>query len=256
MGSRFYPLLYLLTRVNGSRDLVSGVELKASLLGKQSRLEVHHVFPKAQLYKEGMSKGEVNAIANFCFLTAESNKVVTDRLPEEYFRAMEAENPGVLASQWIPADPRLWKLGAYRDFLEERRRLLASAANAFLSSLHELPPEVAAPAAARAPEVPGGFEPGGDQEVKIEQAREWMREQGLPEGLVLYELADGTGTPVAILDVAWPEGVQPGLTEPVTLLLEEAPEVLAVASAAGYRCLRSFSQLKKYVRTIAREEAA
>jgi hypothetical protein len=58
---RFYPLLYLLTRVSGARDLVSGVELKASLLGKQSRLEVHHVFPKAQLYKLGMRKGEVNA---------------------------------------------------------------------------------------------------------------------------------------------------------------------------------------------------
>ncbi|MGY8690884.1 MAG: hypothetical protein ACKVHP_24495, partial [Verrucomicrobiales bacterium] len=57
-GARFYPVLYLLTRMGEARDWGSGLPLKASLLGKMSRLEVHHIFPKAQLYKHGRSKPE------------------------------------------------------------------------------------------------------------------------------------------------------------------------------------------------------
>jgi hypothetical protein len=45
-GSRFYPLLYLLTRVGGARDLGSGLPLKAQLLGHLSALQVHHIFPR------------------------------------------------------------------------------------------------------------------------------------------------------------------------------------------------------------------
>jgi hypothetical protein len=51
LGARFYPVLYLLTRMGESRDWGSGLPLKSNLLGKMSRLEVHHIFPKAQLYK-------------------------------------------------------------------------------------------------------------------------------------------------------------------------------------------------------------
>ena len=51
LGARFYPVLYLLTRMGAARDWGTGLPLKASLLGKMSRLEVHHIFPKAQLYK-------------------------------------------------------------------------------------------------------------------------------------------------------------------------------------------------------------
>lgn len=69
LGARFYPVLYLLTRMGGSRDWGTGLPLKASLLGKMSRLEVHHIFPKAQLYKRKHPRPEVNALANFCFLT-------------------------------------------------------------------------------------------------------------------------------------------------------------------------------------------
>jgi hypothetical protein len=40
LGARFYPVLYLLTRMGESRDWGTGLPLKASLLGKMSRLEV------------------------------------------------------------------------------------------------------------------------------------------------------------------------------------------------------------------------
>ncbi len=71
LGARFYPVLYLLTRMGGARDWGTGLPLKANLLGKMSRLEVHHIFPKAQLYKHRYKRPEVNALGNFCFLTKE-----------------------------------------------------------------------------------------------------------------------------------------------------------------------------------------
>ena len=49
----------------------------------------------------------MNALANFCFLTKETNLNISDRLPEDYFPEVEAAQPGALASQWIPVDPAL-----------------------------------------------------------------------------------------------------------------------------------------------------
>ncbi len=67
---------------------------------------MHHIFPKAQLYKQkpAYKRPEVNAIANFCFLTKETNLEISDKKPEEYFAKYEAKHSGVLASQWIPMD--------------------------------------------------------------------------------------------------------------------------------------------------------
>ena len=52
-GSRFYPLLYLLTRVHGARDFGSGLPLHSHLLGHLASLQIHHIFPKAVLYEAG-----------------------------------------------------------------------------------------------------------------------------------------------------------------------------------------------------------
>jgi hypothetical protein len=73
LGARFYPVLYMLTRMGEARDWGTGLPLKASLLGKMSRLEVHHIFPKSQLYKRKHRRADVNALANFCFLTKDTN---------------------------------------------------------------------------------------------------------------------------------------------------------------------------------------
>jgi hypothetical protein len=73
LGARFYPVLYMLTRMGEARDWGTGLPLKASLLGKMSRLEVHHIFPKAQLYKLKHRRPDVNALGNFCFLTKDTN---------------------------------------------------------------------------------------------------------------------------------------------------------------------------------------
>jgi hypothetical protein len=83
------------------------VELSGHLLGKLSRLQIHHIFPKALLYKHGYSRAEVNAIANFTFLTQETNLLVSDRDPADYLDEFIGKNPGAIESHWIPMDQDL-----------------------------------------------------------------------------------------------------------------------------------------------------
>ena len=143
LGARFYPVLYMLTRMGESRDWGNGLPLRANLLGKMNRLEVHHIFPKARLYKCGHGRPQVNALANYCFLTKGSNLSILDRLPEEYFAEIEERYPGALASQWIPDDHNLWKIENYSDFLAARRELLAREANHWFAQLLHGDTEVA-----------------------------------------------------------------------------------------------------------------
>ena len=71
---------------------------------------------------------------------------------------------------------------------------------------------------------------------------------GLPEGELEYELADEHGKQLAILDLAWPDGVQAGLTQAVAVLIDEGDDVEDAASLAGFRCFSSVSAFRKYVR--------
>ena len=56
-----------------------------------------------------------------------------------------------------------------------------------------------------------------------------------------------TGEQRAVFDLAWPNGVQEELSQPVVVLLDEGREVIAIASQAGYRCFVSVSDFKVYV---------
>ena len=135
VSARFYAVLYMLTRMGKALDLVEGIPLTKHHLGKMTQLEKHHIFPKALLKKFKFSDSDINAIANYCFLTKESNLKIKDRNPAEYLEECELAHPGVLESQWIPTEPELWKIENYFDFLEERRKLLARATNDSLNSL-------------------------------------------------------------------------------------------------------------------------
>jgi hypothetical protein len=252
LGARFYPMLYMLTRVYGARDWDSGLELSANLLGKFSSLHMHHIFPKAQLYKLGHARGYVNGIANFCFQTQDSNLGIGDKLPEEYFEDLESRNPGALQSQWIPMDRDLWKKENYFDFLAARRELLASAANSFLDSLYcGTMPEAAVITAAM--DRPADYTRDSpaleDEEKAIFECIDWVTSKGLPEGEPVHELTElETGEQIAVLDLAWPNGLQEGLSQPVALLINEGQSTKDAASNSGFRYFTNVDEFKDYVR--------
>lgn len=250
VGARFYSVLYMLTRMGGARDWGTGLPLKASLLGRMNRLEVHHIFPRSQLYRRGYKRPEVNAVANFCFLTKDTNLDISDRLPEEYFPEVEAAHPGALASQWIPADPALWKVERFRDFLEARKVLLAAELNRRMEELLHgdtrwLEGAPASPPIAAA--IVGGITSDAE-EAELESLNGWMEAQGLPRGIVAFEFADPTsGEQKAIFDLAWPNGIQEELSQPVAVLLNEDAFTILMASQAGFRCFTSVADFRRYV---------
>jgi hypothetical protein len=250
-GARFYPLLYMLTRVYHARDWESGVELSNSLLGRLSSLQMHHIFPRALLYKHGYTMSEVNALANFTFLTQETNLLVSDQDPAQYLAKYATKHPGAVGSHWIPMEPDLWKIENYREFLAARRELLAKAANDFLEGLlaGSVPEvQVTTPVLERAAATVPGTIAGEDEEQLILECAEWVTMQGLPDGEIMYELTDpDTGEPLAVFDLAWPYGLQEGLSQPVVLLLNEVEETEQVANEAGYRYFTSVDAFREYV---------
>lgn len=251
LGARFYPVLYMLTRMGAAHDWGLGVPLKAGMLGKMSGLEVHHIFPKAQLYKRDYGRSVVNALANFCFLTKDTNLSISDRLPEVYFPEIEERHPGALASQWIPMDETLWRIDRYDDFLEARRDLLAEEANSRFATLlhgdHKWLAENARHATDAAVPIVGGIS-SLEEEQELKSVNAWIEELGFKAGEMSYDHADEqTGDQVAVFDLVWPNGLQEGLTEPVALLLNEGEETLALANAAGFRCFTSSDAFRTYV---------
>jgi hypothetical protein len=213
-------------------------------LGKNSTLEVHHIFPKDVLYKAGKTKAIVNSLANYAFLTKDTNLEILNKKPEEYMPYYEKKQPGALESNWIPIDPELWKVENYEQFLQRRRELLAKGANDFLQSLYDddVPSAIIETFTDRlAPNVLDE-----DEENQLAEIAHWMEENGLNSGKRNYVINDN-GEEV-ILDIAWPDGVQTGLSKPLALLINESDDVCAAANRCGYTYLTDIQEFKDYVK--------
>ena len=251
--NRFYPLLYLLTRVGSARDWADDIPLSKHLLGHNASLEIHHIFPKSKLYAHGYKRTEVNAIANFTFLTKATNLEVSNQDPADYFAYYEAKHPGTLASHWIPTEPALREYSNYPQFLAARRNLLADAANNFLNSLYSgslsEPTTVTDVASRNVAHVPGTIVDSSEYQ-QINQFNQWVLQQQLPSGELGYSITNpATNEVLAVLDLAWPFGLQAGYSQPVTLLLDEDESVEAIANRAGFRFFTDINSFQAYVRS-------
>lgn len=244
-GARFYPLLYMITRVNHARDWGTGIELSQSLLGKNSSLQVHHIFPKHVLYSAGKTKSMVNALANYAFLTQQTNLDISDQKPEDYFPIYMEKCPGAIESHCVPTASHLLTIDAYDAFLEERRKLLAKSANAILEDLWK--GKLAQPST---PMTKMSVTQSEDnEETVIEELVSWLKNEGFAPGIKDYSAVIGyAGTPI-IIDVAWPDGLQEGFTEPVALMINEEPGDIYRVNAVGYRVFTRADDLKNYVCT-------
>ncbi|MEH2105875.1 hypothetical protein [Nostoc sp.] len=50
----------------------------------------------------------------------------------------------------------------------------------------------------------------------------------------MYEIADSTGTVSTVLDLAWPNGLQSGKSQPVALIIDADQEIEEAANRLGY----------------------
>lgn len=242
-GGRFYPLLYLLVRARGARDLGSGRALTAESLGERPELHRRTLFSTELLRGH---EGKADAIANFCFLTEESTAVAAGRPPHEYLAEAEAANPGVLASQWIPTNPELWHPERYGDFLKARRELLAASAQEFLEELLE-------GSAPREETALSAFTVTAEQAedprtLQVKELVGALREAGYAEPELDTVISDPVrGRVIAEAEAFWAEGLQRGVGKPVVLELDPEQADLPRLQELGYEVFTSVDSLRGFV---------
>lgn len=107
-------------------------KLDGTVTGDGAQLHVHHFFPKALLRKQvDLQTKDINTFANYTVISATTNLDVMTEEPGTYIPRLGIPD-AELTKQCIPPDRKLWRVDRYREFLRERRRLLAESANRFL----------------------------------------------------------------------------------------------------------------------------
>lgn len=103
--------------------------------------DIHHLFPKDYLKKNGLARGKYNQIANYVYMQSEINIKVGNKSPKEYFNIIKshiASNnsslTGLLTEEelidnlemnCIPLNIAEMEIDVYDMFLLERRKLMA-----------------------------------------------------------------------------------------------------------------------------------
>ena len=135
-----YFLAYQAAQVKlGDRGFLSRDITVLDLL--MNRSDVHHVYPRNHLKKQGLARGRYNQIANFVLAQSEINIAIGDRAPEAYFKELAEQCAGGkkkyggitdvyemrdnLRMSCLPESLLDGQIPDYDGFLEERRKLMA-----------------------------------------------------------------------------------------------------------------------------------
>lgn len=129
VGAAATKTFVLLLANNGPRSLLSGKQIDLDkVLQRYNRSEFHHIYPRAFLRDGAVAEADINALANFCFLSAAENKKIGKKQPSVYLADLVSEDDGrtaTLASAFCLTsdfDDR------YPEFIEARCNRLADAA--------------------------------------------------------------------------------------------------------------------------------
>lgn len=128
--------------------LSTQIDVEAML---ENRGDIHHLFPKNYLTKNGVPQSMYNQIANYVYLQQEINIKIRDDAPSVYmqkvFEQCQTKNPvygGIidevelrknLEQNCIPAGFENMEISDYDNFLESRRKLMAEKIHHYYFSL-------------------------------------------------------------------------------------------------------------------------
>jgi len=133
-GSPLFSLAYLALKDTGAKDWFSGLGLSLTHQGKLHFIQWHHIFPKSLLKEKGYETGEINEIANMAFITGQTNRRISNKLPVDYLNEIvKTQGQKALDAQLVHCDPALLNLDNYREFLRVRREALAKLMNSFIN---------------------------------------------------------------------------------------------------------------------------
>ncbi len=113
--------------------------------------DVHHIFPRDYLKKNGLKRSQYNQIANYVYMQSEINIKVGNKAPAAYFAELESQCNGGglvygaicemdsfkvnLEMNCIPESIFEMTLENYDEFLKERRQLMAQKMKNYYFSL-------------------------------------------------------------------------------------------------------------------------
>lgn len=131
--------------------LSSHIPVNALLL---NRSDVHHIYPKDLLKKQGLQRGQYNQLANFVLAQSEINIAIGNKAPEVYFGELRAQVNGAGAMyggiideatlranfrmHCIPESMLDGNVPSYEDFLNARRTLMAAKLRTYFEHLGEV----------------------------------------------------------------------------------------------------------------------
>jgi hypothetical protein len=115
------------------------------------RGDIHHLFPKDYLKKNGLDRSKYNQIANYVYMQSEINIKVGNKPPKDYFEViitqLQDNNKQVsglsthhellnnLQMNAVPSDIMQMSIDDYNDFLFARRKLMATKIKEYYHSL-------------------------------------------------------------------------------------------------------------------------
>lgn len=150
VASSPYFNVFLASQVKANdRGFLSKDVLVSDLISLRG--DIHHLFPRDFLKKNGLERGKYNQIANYVYMQSEINIKVGNKPPKEYFalinKQMQEDNRLVsgLSSQQelldnlkaccVPESIMTMGIEDYNDFLIERRKLMAQKIKDYYFSL-------------------------------------------------------------------------------------------------------------------------
>jgi hypothetical protein len=149
MSSPFYYVFLAAQVTSGDKGFLSRDINVRELV--EHRGDVHHIFPKDLLKKQGLQRWHYNQIANYAYMQSEINIQIGNKPPAEYFAAVRAQCANGLlhygsindlstlrenlATHCIPESIYDMLIADYEDFLEQRRKLMAQKIKDYYQSL-------------------------------------------------------------------------------------------------------------------------
>lgn len=126
-SSSFFTLLYIAALQAGVKDWRSQIAMSAQPMTSTSKIEYHHVFPKAKVSRKYGAE-VTNSLANLAFISGKTNREIGAKDPAVYLPTIHRDR---LDEQWIP-DSDTWQVDRFPEFLAARRELLTCVLNEML----------------------------------------------------------------------------------------------------------------------------
>jgi len=150
VASSPYFHVFLASQVKANdRGFLSKDVLVSDLISLRG--DIHHLFPKDYLKKNGLDRSKYNQIANYVYMQSEINIKVGNKPPKDYFEIIKSQmidnNQQVsglsteqqlfdnLKMNCVPTEIQQMSIDDYKDFLTIRRKLIATKIKEYYHSL-------------------------------------------------------------------------------------------------------------------------